>query len=61
LTSAEARLHEDLKFIEARLERARRRVDEASPYSPEWDAATEAVNDLTLRLERAMRDQTARV
>jgi hypothetical protein len=54
-------LHEDLKFIEARLERARRRVDEASPYSPEWDAATEAVNDLTLRLERAMRDQTARV
>jgi hypothetical protein len=24
------------------------------PYSPDWDAATEAVNDLTQRLERAL-------
>jgi hypothetical protein len=54
-------LHEDLKLIEARLECARRRADEASPYSPDWDAATEAVIDLKLRLERAMRDQATRV
>jgi len=54
-------LHEDLKLIEARLECARRRVNEASPYSPDWDAATEAVNDLKLRLERAMREHTTRV
>jgi hypothetical protein len=50
-----------MKLIEARLECARRRVDEASPYSPDWDAATEAVNDLTLRLERAIRDEPTRV
>jgi hypothetical protein len=54
-------MHEDLKLIEARLECARRRVDEASPYGPEWDAATEAVNALTLRLERATRDEPTRV
>ena len=54
-------MHEDLTLIEARLERARQRVDEASPYSPDWDAATEAVIDLTLRLERAMRDEPTRV
>ena len=52
---------EDLEFLEARLERARRRVDDASPFSPDWDAATEAVEDLKLRLERALNEQTTRV
>jgi hypothetical protein len=27
------------------------------PGSPEWDAATEAVNDLTMRLERALSER----
>jgi hypothetical protein len=31
------------------------------PYSPDWDAATEAVDDLTLRLERALRERIVRI
>ena len=52
---------EDPDFIVARLELARSRVDGASPYSPEWDAATEAVEELQGRLERALRDERVRV
>jgi hypothetical protein len=52
---------EDLEYLEARLERARLRVADAWPFSPDWDAATEAVDDLTMRLERAMSEQTNRV
>jgi hypothetical protein len=52
---------EDPEILEARLERARSRVDDASPYSPDWDAATEAVDELLRRLDRALRDQRVRV
>jgi hypothetical protein len=48
-------LSEDPDFIQARLGHARRRLDEAMPYSPDWDAAAEAVDDLKQRLERALR------
>jgi hypothetical protein len=54
-------LPEDVEFLETRLEHARLRVDDASPYSPEWDAATEAVDDLKGRLERARSEQPALV
>jgi hypothetical protein len=52
---------EDPEILQARLVRACLRVDDASPYSPDWDAATEAVDDLKLRLERALRGQPARI
>jgi hypothetical protein len=52
---------EDPDFLEARLAHARRRVDDATPYSPDWDAATEAVDDLTRRLVRARRDGGTRL
>jgi hypothetical protein len=55
------RMPEDPDFLQARLEHARRRVDDASPYSPDWDAATEAVDDLMRRLIRALGEQTTRV
>ncbi|HTG42139.1 MAG TPA: hypothetical protein VK697_11065 [Methylomirabilota bacterium] len=48
---------EDPDLLQARLGRARSRLDEAMPGSPEWDAATEAVNDLTMRLERAVSER----
>jgi hypothetical protein len=54
-------LPEDSDFLLARLEHARRRLDDATPYSPDWDAAHEAVDDLTKRLERAISERTARV
>jgi hypothetical protein len=54
-------MSEDPDFLQARLDHARRRLDEAMPYSIDWDAATEAVNDLTQRLERALGDRTLRV
>jgi hypothetical protein len=47
-------LSEDPDFLQARLGHARRRLDEAMPYSPDWDAAAEAVDDLKQRLERAL-------
>ena len=39
----------------------RRRLDEATPYSPDWDAAAEAVDDLKQRLERALSERVLRV
>ena len=54
-------MSEDSEFLLARLEHARRRLDEATPYSPDWDAAHEAVDDLRKRLERALSERTARV
>jgi len=35
----------------ALLERAQRRVDSAIPFSPEWDAATDEIEELERRLE----------
>ena len=52
---------EDPDQLRLRLENARRRVDDASPYSPDWDAATEAVNDLLRRLDRAAGERAVRV
>jgi hypothetical protein len=46
--------HEDPEFLRARLAHARRRRDEATPHSPDWEAASEAVDDLMQRLERAL-------
>jgi len=54
-------LPEDPDLLIARLGRARRRLDEAMPYSPEWDAAAEAVDDLTRRLERALSERIVRI
>ena len=54
-------MSEDPDLLQARLARARRRLDEAMPYSPDWDAATEAVDDLTLRLERALSERIVRI
>jgi hypothetical protein len=54
-------LPEDPDFLQARLEHARRRLDEATPFSPDWDAASEAVADLAQRLERTLSERTARV
>ena len=50
--------HEDPDFLLARLAHARRRRDEATPHSPDWDAASEAVDDLMQRLERALDQRT---
>ncbi|HLQ49329.1 MAG TPA: hypothetical protein VK233_10165 [Candidatus Dormibacteraeota bacterium] len=54
-------MSEDLDLLQARLARARRRLDEAMPHSPDWDAAAEAVDDLTLRLERALSERIVRI
>jgi hypothetical protein len=54
-------LSEDPDFLQARLGHARRRLDEAMPYSPDWDAAAEAVDDLKQRLERALSERLLRV
>ena len=54
-------LAEDPEQLQVRLERARQRLDDATPFSPDWDAATEAVDDLTWRLERARIEQFAPV
>jgi len=54
-------LSEDPDFLQARLGHARRRLDEAMPYSPDWDAAAEAVDDLKQRLERALSERVLRV
>jgi hypothetical protein len=50
-------LSEEPDFLQARLGHARRRLDAARRYSPEWEAATEAVDDLKQRLERALSKQ----
>jgi hypothetical protein len=50
--------HEDPEFLRARLAHARRRRDEATPHSPDWEAASEAVDDLMQRLERALGQRT---
>ena len=52
---------EDPDFLHARLEHARRRLEESTPYSPDWDAASEAVEDLKQRLLRALAERAARV
>ena len=52
---------EDPEQLQVRLERARQRLDDATPFSPDWDAATEAVDDLKARLERARIEQLAPV
>ena len=54
-------MSEDPDFLQARLGPARRRLDEAMPYSPDWDAAAEAVDDLKQRLERALSERALRV
>jgi hypothetical protein len=58
-------LPEDPDFLQARLEHARRRLDEATPFSPDWDAASEAVADLAQRLAqrltRTLSERTALV
>jgi hypothetical protein len=54
-------LAEDLDFLQARLEHARRRLEDSTPYSPDWDAASEAVEDLKQRLRRALSERAARV
>ncbi len=38
--------------LERRLERARARCEEQPPYSPDWDAAMDEIEDLIVRIER---------
>jgi hypothetical protein len=42
---------DELDILRSRLERARRRLDDATPYSPDWDAAMAQVEDLERRTE----------
>ena len=37
---------DELEQLQAFLRRALRRIDQAVPYSPEWDAASDEVADL---------------
>jgi hypothetical protein len=37
---------DERRLLERRLAAARRRLFEATPHSPEWDAAAEAVDEL---------------
>ncbi len=37
---------DERRLLERRLASARRRLGEATPHSPEWDAAAEAVDEL---------------
>ena len=41
---------DELEILRSRLERARRRLADATPYSPDWDAAMAQVEDLERRL-----------
>lgn len=41
---------DDPTLLAARLERARRRVADATPYSPDWDAAMALIEDIERRL-----------
>ena len=41
---------EDPEILAQRLRRARIRAEEAPPFSPDWDAAMAAVEDLERRL-----------
>jgi hypothetical protein len=41
---------DDPVILAARLARARRRAADATPYSPDWDAAMALVEDLERRL-----------
>lgn len=43
---------EDRETLERRLVLARARCDSQPPYSPDWDAAMGAVDDLVERLAR---------
>ncbi len=40
---------DERRLLERRLESARRRLAEATPHGPEWDAAAEAVDELEER------------
>jgi hypothetical protein len=41
---------DDPKILTARLDRARRRLADAPPYSPDWDAAMALIEDLERRI-----------
>jgi hypothetical protein len=41
---------EDPDLLNRRLEHARRRLTDAAPQSPDWDAAMDAIEDLEQRL-----------
>lgn len=41
---------DDPTILSARLDRARRRLADAPPYSPDWDAAMALIEDLERRL-----------
>lgn len=43
---------DDRKTLERRLDLARTRCDSQPPYSPDWDAAMGAVDDLVERLQK---------
>jgi hypothetical protein len=46
-------MQDDVVTLQKRLDKARRRVDDDVPYSPDWDAATELVAELERRLAMA--------
>jgi hypothetical protein len=41
---------EDQELLVQRLDGARRRVEDAAPHSPDWDAAMGAIDDFERRL-----------
>jgi len=45
-------VHEDAVALRLRLQRARWRIRTSAPGSPEWDAATEALEELERRLTK---------
>lgn len=47
---------EDPEILTQRLRRARIRAEDAPPFSPDWDAAMAAVEDLERRLRAATRE-----
>ena len=51
---------EDPDLLNRRLDHARRRLAEAAPQSPDWDAAMDAIDDLEKRLEVAIAAAAAR-
>ncbi|HYM84863.1 MAG TPA: hypothetical protein VEY67_12005 [Candidatus Dormibacteraeota bacterium] len=50
----------DSHDLEVRITRARRRVDDAIPSSPEWAAAIEEVEELEARLIAQLLEKKAR-
>jgi hypothetical protein len=43
---------EDREILQRRLERANDRRDREPPFSPDWDAAMDEIDELTERLAR---------